>query len=98
MRSATLLWLAAAAPISSFWLRAPPLRRPNPRMSADGCEVIQSDGDRTADGMAARWKLVRPEPATLRLEPSEPFWEVLEFTVEVERTVDSPGLGIMLEE
>ena len=67
-------------------------------MSADGCEVIQSDGDRTADGMAARWKLVRPEPATLRLEPSEPFWEVLEFTVQVERTVDSPGLGIMLEE
>ena len=88
-----------AAPISSFWLRAPCASRtiaPAARMSADGCEVIQSDGDRTADGMAARWKLVRPEPATVRLEPSEPFWEVLEFTVQVERSVDSPGLGIML--
>ena len=53
---------------------------------------------RTAEGMAPLWKVLRPDEARLLLAPADGEWAVEELAVEIERSEESPGLGIALSE
>ena len=52
----------------------------------------------TADSMAALWKVLKLDEGGQTLAPARAEWEVSTVRVEIPRTLESPGLGIMLEE
>ena len=58
-----------------------------------------ADDERSADSMCQLWTLLRADAVRpLRLASRSGEWEAQAVEVEVTRTIESPGLGIMLEE
>ena len=52
----------------------------------------------TADSMAPLWKVLKLDEGGQTLAPASGEWEMRTVQVEIPRTLESPGLGIMLEE
>ena len=52
----------------------------------------------TADSMAPLWKVLKLDEGGQTLAPASGEWEMSTVQVEIPRTLESPGLGIMLEE
>ena len=52
----------------------------------------------TADEMAKMWKVLKLDAGGHTLAPASGEWEVSTVQVEITRTLESPGLGVMLEE
>ena len=57
-----------------------------------------SGEEATADGMAPLWKVLKLDAGGQTLAPASGEWEVSTVQVEITRTLESPGLGVMLEE
>ena len=77
-----------------------------PRADAEGeapppARKTARDEGRTADAMAPGWKVLKIEELgkpRLELAPTDGAWGTKEIEVEIPRTAESPGLGILLEE
>ena len=82
-------------PLATTFL-LPPGQRCSPR--GRGHTPGMSVEEPTADGMAKMWKVLKLDAGGQTLAPASGEWEVSTVNVEITRTLESPGLGVMLEE